>query len=80
MAVDVVSEVHFAMRSAGLDPANFTTKMFRRGGATGLAFMGATGEQIQKLGRWSSKASDLICRPFLRLPRMLARDQVNSGK
>jgi hypothetical protein len=44
------------IEAAGLDPRDFATHSSRRGGALAASRAGATGPQIQDLGRWHSAA------------------------
>ena len=51
----VMHHLHGALRRANIDPSPFTTKTFRRGGATSLAEFGADRAVIMAAGRWKSK-------------------------
>ena len=53
-AEHIMIELKFALQQAGIDSANFTTKCFRRGGASDLKKKGASAKQIRELGNWKT--------------------------
>ena len=47
-------ELKFALQKLGIDTRRFTTKCFRRGGASDLKRKGGTDAQVRALGQWKT--------------------------
>ncbi len=53
---EIMIELKWALQKAGYSTAGFTTKCFRRGGASEMKANGGSKKEIQKLGNWKSDA------------------------
>ena len=53
-AEHVMIELKFALQKLGIDTRRFTTKCFRRGGASDLKRKGGTDAQVRALGQWKT--------------------------